>query len=249
MEPVSPELVLVDAKLRVDARSRLAQPDDTLARVDALVQASRMAALALKSMDMPRRPPHEFLGPPRRTSRRPRPSAIVAGGVAGALVIALLVGVRVDLNGTLAGADTAAVDEVPLASKQTQGSVGETLSEPRAGSTPPASKRARAGRTQPTIKPTRAGGTPSPIKLAPQRFAWAPTAGASAYHVELFRGSSKVFEADTKRPDLTVPARWVFGQRSQSLEPGDYRWYVWPVIGGRRAVRAIVQAKLVVPAR
>jgi len=84
---------------------------------------------------------------------------------------------------------------------------------------------------------------------SPQRFAWAPSVGASRYHVELFRNSSKVFEADTENPALTIPARWIVDGRERSFEPGEYRWYVWPVTSGIRASKAIVQAKLVIPAR
>ena len=155
-----------------------------------------------------------------------RRSAVLAGGVAGAFVVALLLGVQVDLRGTPAGADTAAIDELPVQPvAKTPYTGDETSSKPR------------AGRTRPATKPE------------PQRFAWAPAPGASAYHLELFRGSSKVFEAETKRPAVTIPARWTFDQRKQSLEPGDYRWYVWPLVSGRRAARAIVQARLAVPPR
>jgi len=69
------------------------------------------------------------------------------------------------------------------------------------------------------------------------------------YHVELFRGPTKIFESDPKSATVTIPARWTFAGRSQSLEPGDYRWYVWPLVTGRRTAAATVQAKLVVPAR
>ena len=41
---ITPELALVDPVLAELARSRLAEPDDTLARVGALVQTSRIAS-------------------------------------------------------------------------------------------------------------------------------------------------------------------------------------------------------------
>jgi len=252
MEPVSPELVLVDPTLGERARSRLAEPGDTLARVDALIHTSRMTSLARRSMEMPRLPGPDVLESTRRISRMGRrSSAVFAGGVAaGALVVALLVGVRVDLRGVPAGADTAAIDEVPPVSMpQTPRTGDETVSQPRAGQTPPATEPPRVGRTPPATKPARAGRTPPATKPAPQRFAWAPTPGASAYHVELFRGSSKVFEANTTQTGITIPARWVFDRRSRSLDAGNYRWYVWPVASGRQAARAIVQARLAIPPR
>jgi hypothetical protein len=73
-----------------------------------------------------------------------------------------------------------------------------------------------------------------------------PTEGASGYHVELFRGTSRVFAEDTKRPEIVIPAKWTLGGRKFRLEPVAYRWYVWPVVSGRRASRAVVQARLVV---
>jgi hypothetical protein len=81
---------------------------------------------------------------------------------------------------------------------------------------------------------------------APQRFAWAPTDGAAAYHVEVFRGATKVFAADTKQPLAELPASWTYGGALQRLDPGEYRWYVWPIVEGRRAASATVQARLIV---
>jgi hypothetical protein len=81
----------------------------------------------------------------------------------------------------------------------------------------------------------------------PRRFAWASTLGASAYHVELFRGNTRVFAGDTKDSQIAVPADWTLNGRRHVLSPGEYRWYVWPIVGGKRAPAAIVQAKLTVP--
>lgn len=235
MEPVSPELVLVDPVLAERVQARLPQPDDTLARVDSLVQASRRVALAQRSTEIPRRPDRQLVEPTRRIARRRQGrSAALAGGVAaGTLVIALMLGVRVDLAGNPAGADTTVLDKPPI------------LSAPAAPSSPPKVPP----KPQPKPKPVPSRPAKSAITPEPQRFAWAPDPDASGYHVELFRDSSRVFDADTKRPALTIPAHWRFGGRSRSLEPGDYRWYVWPVFAGQRAARAIVQAKLTIPPR
>jgi hypothetical protein len=83
-------------------------------------------------------------------------------------------------------------------------------------------------------------------KPSARRFAWAPAPGASAYHVEFFKGATLAFSADTTKPQLTVPARWNQAKKTRSLISGEYRWYVWPVVSGARASRAIVQARLVV---
>ncbi len=92
--------------------------------------------------------------------------------------------------------------------------------------------------------PSKSGG-PSE-QMQPRRFAWAPAAGASGYHVEFFRGAVRVLSMDTKGPELTIPARWFSGGTARSFVRGEYRWYVWPVASGRRAPKAIVQATFVV---
>jgi len=240
MEPVSPELVLVDPALAGRVRSRLRQPDDTLARVETLVQASRRASLARRSAEITRPPITRAVDPSRPLARTPRRSAALAGAVAaGTLVVALLIGVRIELGGTSAGADTTVIDRAPVTSAPEAPSGG--------ANTQPAPVRPRpANKPSPQPAPVR----PRPAsKPSPQRFAWAPTAGASAYHVELFLDSSRVFEADTKGPTLTIPARWKFAGRTRSLQPADYRWYVWPVLSGQRAAEAIVQATLTIPPR
>ena len=225
-EPVSPELVLVDRALAERARSRLPSPDDTLARLAALVLTSRMASLTQPTADVPVRgfPPHEIEATRRARIRQRRVAALAGGVTAVTLVIASLVGVRVDVRGEPAGADIAPSGDAPVASvPQTPSTGAKTKSSiPRA---------------------------PRPTKPEPQRFAWAPASGATGYHVELFRGSDKVFEADTELPAITVPATWTLARRRHALEPAVYRWYVWPVASGRRAARATVQAKLVIPAR
>ena len=79
-----------------------------------------------------------------------------------------------------------------------------------------------------------------------RRFAWAPTQGASAYHVELFRHDARIFAADTKQPQLAIPARWQMNGRQQKLSAGEYRWLVWPVVSGRRTPSATVQTTLTI---
>jgi hypothetical protein len=81
-----------------------------------------------------------------------------------------------------------------------------------------------------------------------RRFAWAPAPNASGYRVELFRGPTRVFARSTKKPEVTVPTSWTLNGEKRSLDPGEYRWYVWPVYAGRTGATAIVQTKLTVSA-
>jgi hypothetical protein len=67
---------------------------------------------------------------------------------------------------------------------------------------------------------------------------------ATGYHVEFFRGDEMVFAAATTRPEVTVPRVWILEGRRMSFEPGEYRWYVWPVRNGLRVTPAVVNARL-----
>jgi hypothetical protein len=104
----------------------------------------------------------------------------------------------------------------------------------------------------PSVEPARSS-TPSTAGLAgtlsDRRFAWAPVPRASGYHVEFFRGATRVFSQDTRRAELTIPARWKHHGVRRSFRPGTYAWYVWPVISGRRESRAHVQTTVSIPNR
>jgi hypothetical protein len=116
-----------------------------------------------------------------------------------------------------------------------------TLVEPAA---PSESNGSTQAATPPPEPVAPAGGVPTS-----RRFAWAPRAGASGYHVELFKGPVLVFRADSPKPEIVIPKRWRLNGRVHTLVPGSYRWYVWPRVAGRRQARAIVQAKLILPTR
>jgi hypothetical protein len=222
-EVVSPELALVDPTLRERVRSLLPEPESTLTRLEALVAASRVASAqrrlegaSLRAGAASERSHRPFLG-------RRRYGVMAGGALASALLATSLVGVRVDLRGVPAVADTAEIDSVHVTSGASRPPAGGATADPGSPARDSAGNASRS-----------------------QRFAWAPAAGASAYHFELFRESSKVYEADTSHALTTVPPNWEYGGRSHALEPGAYRWYVWPVISGRRAAAAVVQADLVV---
>lgn len=250
---VSPELVLVDLDLAREARSCLPNPDDTLARVALLVRASRIAAD--RACAVAASPPILKASPRPQAAtrlRNGRTAMLTGGAVAAALVGALLVGVRVNVRGTPAGADTAAIGEPPVA-------VGQPLqtrtAPPRssraaaantAGSSPAAAANTAAPhRPRATKPPARVDPNPGPRKVrAARRFVWAPVAGASGYRVEFFKGSALVFSAETSHPEVTIPTSWMLHGKRQSLRTGEYQWYVWPLRGGLRAPSAIVQARL-----
>jgi hypothetical protein len=216
---VSPELALIDPVLAASARARLAGPRPAPPR----------------TVESPRRPIGVADLSPAfgRNARRAIPEEVVAArasrphswrvlvGVAIVTVLGLLLfDVRVQVGRTPADAES-----TPTA--HSDGSPRDT----RQGS---------ASRTQGGTK-KRAARTPSA-----RRFAWAPTKGASAYHVELFRRDLRVFAGDTSEPQIEIPARWTLNGRRHELRAGEYRWLVWPVVSGLRASSATVQATLTI---
>ena len=100
--------------------------------------------------------------------------------------------------------------------------------------------------TTPTTSQPPQSKSPSTTPARGSKFAWAPVANASGYHVELFRAGSRIFATNTSRPETPIPASWTFDGRRYRLEPAEYRWYVWPIVSGKRVAQAVVQAKLVV---
>ena len=100
--------------------------------------------------------------------------------------------------------------------------------------------------TTPTTSRPPASKSPSATPARGSKFAWAPVASASGYHVELFRAGSRIFATNTSRPEAPIPGSWTFDGRRYRLEPAEYRWYVWPIVSGKRVAQAVVQAKLVV---
>jgi hypothetical protein len=68
----------------------------------------------------------------------------------------------------------------------------------------------------------------------PPRLRWTPVRGADYYNVQLFRGDRKVLSTWPTRSRLQLRRAWRYlGERR--LEPGRYRWIVWPGEGPRSA--------------
>jgi hypothetical protein len=233
---VSPELALVDPVLAAEERARLPDPIAVAPsrNIDVPRDDERRALQALASAALEAHHPGLTERVPTRRAW-PRLIALAAGSI----LVLLLLDVRVDVGRTPASADssetTPAAAEPALEHPATAPPVAETSSESTAPSGP--SKSRAKG---------RAPSPPAPTAV-PRRFAWAPVDDADAYRVELFRDDTRVFEATTSSPELTVPPRWTLEGKRRSLTAGEYRWYVWPIVAGRRSQRAVVQATLTVP--
>lgn len=227
----SPETVLVDSELAAHAREQLDHPDDTIARIEREVRVRRLAALHVAASDETPVPSERRTLPVPDVNDGRRPRASLAVGTSTAVVIiALLFAVNADLRGSPGDAH------------------GDALNRPTVlaptGATRPAAREATDDRRAPVRVSHRTPAGRAAQQAAPRRFAWAPVPGASAYHVEFFRGDERVYAAQKPRAHLDLPWAWTFRGRVHRLEPGTYRWYVWPIVSGLRRTEATVQAEL-----
>jgi hypothetical protein len=94
-----------------------------------------------------------------------------------------------------------------------------------------AERRIRFVATGPLLSPA-----PGAAVSAPPFLAWAPVKGASYYNVQLMRGR-KVLSAWPERPSFRLRRTWLYQGRRYRLQPGTYRWYVWPAFKRRNGVR------------
>ena len=216
-EVVSPELALVDPELAASARAYLPELGATPPKSGPSVRAPVDDDISRALSNAALGMDDEFV----KSVASVRSWQVLIGVAAVTILSLLLFDVRVQVGKTPASAETR--QELPSATS--------TLSHAPRAAVP---SREHEGSVEGATK-TRA-----------RRFAWAPVPSASGYHIEFFKGTVRAFSANTTRPELTVPALWKGGRRTRSLLPGEYRWYVWPVISGRRTSQAIVQAKLVV---
>jgi hypothetical protein len=67
----------------------------------------------------------------------------------------------------------------------------------------------------------------------PPLLRWTPVRGATYYNLQLWRHGRKVLSTWPARAHYQLKRRWTFGGHSWRLEPGRYRWLVWPGFGPR----------------
>ena len=65
-------------------------------------------------------------------------------------------------------------------------------------------------------------------------FAWRAYAGARYYNLQLYRGGRKILSTWPASPRFVLRDGWTFAGRRERLEPGSYRWFVWPGLGAQR---------------
>jgi hypothetical protein len=110
-----------------------------------------------------------------------------------------------------------------------------TVAKPKPKTTPKSNQH-------PKPKPPASSGPTTHDKLA-----WAPAAGATAYDIDLLRGSKRVFHVRTHQASIVIAVRTGPNGPAGSLPAGQYEWIVWPVVNGKRAPQAIVRSPLKLP--
>jgi hypothetical protein len=92
--------------------------------------------------------------------------------------------------------------------------------------------------------------TPYTPRAAPNPILrWGRPRGATYYHVQLFRGSKRIYATWPPKNQLGLPSAWRWSGHRYRLAPGRYRWYVWAGIGKRSFARyrAVGSAQFIIP--
>jgi hypothetical protein len=76
-----------------------------------------------------------------------------------------------------------------------------------------------------------------PRPFATRVFIWPAVSDATFYKVEFFRRGREVFKALSSRARLELPTRWVYRGRTYQLVAGSYTWKVSPAFGPRSRLR------------
>jgi hypothetical protein len=93
------------------------------------------------------------------------------------------------------------------------------------------SARTRTARKVKTHAPAPAATPKTAPPPSEPELTWNAVAGANYYDVQLFRENVRILDLWPSTPHVTVPAAWVYGGVHYRLEPGRYRWYVYPGTG------------------
>jgi hypothetical protein len=225
---VSPELVLVDPELAARERADLSLPVAPLERVAPEVPDPGDPGGELTATPAPEleRQLEQLQWHRRRSWPR------LAGTAAVVAASLLLLDVRVEVGKSPASAEPTS-----------PGITAPARPSQRPVSPAPASPRPKSVRPKSSSGPER---DLSP-KLESRRFAWAPVKGAVGYRIEIREGTKLIFARETTRPEVEIPRTWKRAGVEHALRPGEYRWYVWPIIAGLRSTKAVVQASLTIP--
>jgi hypothetical protein len=260
LEPLTPELALIDPDLARLARDRLQPPvtvlntsarrssvsdvdDEPLAERASRDWASRAENVAHPEhsfgavSSVPRRVQSELDGASRDAPRAPsrkrwrRRAALATLGV-----------IVVSAGAYALASDSTVREEIPIQTpKKAPAQIhpngkaqGPTRQSQRA-----AAKGAPKVSRHPIVLGTRTTGPNSkrPSTFPTRVFIWPTIPHASFYKVEFFRRGRKVFTALPSTPRLELPLHWVYRGRRFELMIGVYSWKVTPAFGPRSGLR------------
>jgi hypothetical protein len=273
-EPVSPELALVDPDLA--ARLRALLPDIEIEPPEPVLRAlpdPEPPALPLPELvPAPVEPRLVYVYPSRRERLLSFAKAFALGAAAATVVTVGVVSETSDGPSTVDAGTTPPRTTAPVTEAPSGGAAGTPPATTAAGRAAGVAGAGAAKATQtkrPQVRgagPKAASGAaatsgkatgssqgskPKPAPAAPaaesRRFAWAPVEDAVGYRFELFRGDKQVLETRTSQPAYELAGSWQHDGQTESLDSGEYRWYVWPIFSSGPAAQAVVQAKLSIP--
>jgi hypothetical protein len=245
VEPISPELALVDGELAARARQSLPLPGDFRAYGRASAQPLRVPPSGPAPELVHVEPPPEvvYVPAPRRR-RRPALISLVA--------IAFLLAIAVSTGWSLLRTPPGTLERGGTSTSTSQsGSRGSTESAQSSGRrTRPAAPRRPTSSTSRARAPQH--GTAGAARRRPRASAshprhhagivagptlrWRAVFGARAYRVTLQRllvngRERKVLDVTTPVPHLTLPLSWRQGRHRYRLLPGRYRWRLYVLSG------------------
>jgi hypothetical protein len=255
MEPLTPELALVDPELARFARDQLPAPSDALfssrgaaslhndlvrassaptnrdevvARFENIVGATSGGAAAAQSELEAGDVDRELPVPSRpRWRRRVFLAALVLVlGVGAFFAFAPDSTVREEVPNRAPEKGSPRVDRQAKAPIPTQNTTTAT-----ARATVPRHSAGPNGQRRTSARPKRPN--PFPTRV----FIWPAVARASFYRVEFFRRGREIFKALSPAPRLELPLRWIYRGRRFQLASGIYSWRVSPAFGPQSRLR------------
>jgi hypothetical protein len=266
VEPISPELALVDAELAARARQSLPLPGDVsgYGRPSSYLRPPAPVEPAPQGVDRRLPTVEPARTAPRPTGRRRLARTVTVAAttfvlaLAAPIVWSFIRNPRATLDPGAGGSVRSS--EAPVAGSTPAPST-ERARKSRGGTRRPRSSERsstesrRRSRAQPAARgPGRASATTHAqhARGAVLRLRWQAVFGARAYRValhRLLRGNREraVLHVTTRVPHVTLPLHWRQGGHRYRLGPGRYRWRLYVVRGGRtRAGTPVASHEVVV---
>jgi hypothetical protein len=218
MEPISPELALVDPELARIGRQQLHEsaseerrptppvriPESRVVAAPPKLQSEHVSTRGLRVAEMP------AASPPRRFRGVLSVLALILAGGGAVLVVVW----------------SATRSSRPASSLQAPAS--------RDVATFASSTKASGSRH---LRQHQKSHSAPPVPAQTHVFAWVPVRGSTSYLIRFYRGRRIVLQRSSNQSRFTLPGRWLFRGKTHRLAPGRYRWEVLPVFGRGRRTR------------